>query len=44
MAMEVVELADGNNLPLLGLGVRQVKDGKVCEDAVRWAPPRTMSA
>jgi len=35
--MEVVELADGNNLPLPGLGVRQVKDGKVCEDAVRWA-------
>jgi diketogulonate reductase-like aldo/keto reductase len=37
MAMEVVELADGNRLPLLGLGVWQVKDGKVCEDAVRWA-------
>jgi diketogulonate reductase-like aldo/keto reductase len=37
MAMEVVELADGNKLPLLGLGVWQVKDGKVCEDAVRWA-------
>jgi diketogulonate reductase-like aldo/keto reductase len=35
--MEVVELADGNKLPLLGLGVWQVKDGKVCEDAVRWA-------
>ena len=35
--MEVVELADGNRLPLLGLGVWQVKDGKVCEDAVRWA-------
>jgi diketogulonate reductase-like aldo/keto reductase len=37
MAMEVVELADGNKLPLLGLGVWQVKDGKACEDAVRWA-------
>src|SRR5580693_7118059 len=35
--MEFVKLADGNQLPMLGLGVWQVKDGKVCEDAVRWA-------
>ena len=30
-------LADGNQIPLLGLGVWQVPDGRVCEDAVRWA-------
>jgi diketogulonate reductase-like aldo/keto reductase len=30
-------LADGNEIPLLGLGVWQVPDGKACEDAVRWA-------
>jgi len=30
-------LADGNEIPLLGLGVWQVPDGKQCEDAVRWA-------
>jgi diketogulonate reductase-like aldo/keto reductase len=30
-------LADGNRIPLLGLGVWQVPDGRVCEDAVRWA-------
>jgi len=30
-------LADGHEIPLLGLGVWQVKDGKECEDAVRWA-------
>jgi diketogulonate reductase-like aldo/keto reductase len=30
-------LADGNEIPLLGLGVWQVPDGKECEDAVRWA-------
>src|SRR4051812_17585361 len=31
-------LADGNTIPLLGLGVWQVRDGRECEDAVRWAP------
>jgi len=30
-------LADGNSIPLLGLGVWQVSDGRACEDAVRWA-------
>jgi diketogulonate reductase-like aldo/keto reductase len=30
-------LADGNAIPLLGLGVWQVPDGRECEDAVRWA-------
>jgi diketogulonate reductase-like aldo/keto reductase len=30
-------LADGNEIPLLGLGVWQVPDGRACEDAVRWA-------
>ena len=35
--MEFVKLADGNQLPLLGLGVWQVPDGNVCEKAVRWA-------
>jgi diketogulonate reductase-like aldo/keto reductase len=30
-------LADGNEIPLLGLGVWQVRDGRECEDAVRWA-------
>src|SRR6201996_1049131 len=37
MAMEFVKLADGNQLPLLGLGVWQVPDGQTCERAVRWA-------
>src|SRR6516162_784079 len=32
-----VELADGNQLPMLGLGVWQVPNGPVCENAVRWA-------
>jgi diketogulonate reductase-like aldo/keto reductase len=31
------ELADGNRIPLLGLGVWQVPEGRECEDAVRWA-------
>jgi 2,5-diketo-D-gluconate reductase A len=35
--MEFVKLADGNQLPLLGLGVWQVPDGATCERAVRWA-------
>ena len=30
-------LVDGNVIPLLGLGVWQVRDGRECEDAVRWA-------
>jgi diketogulonate reductase-like aldo/keto reductase len=30
-------LADGNEMPLLGLGVWQVPNGPVCEQAVRWA-------
>jgi diketogulonate reductase-like aldo/keto reductase len=30
-------LADGNHLPLLGLGVWQVPKGAVCVNAVRWA-------
>jgi diketogulonate reductase-like aldo/keto reductase len=31
------ELADGTQMPLLGLGVWQVPDGEECENAVRWA-------
>src|SRR6201995_285530 len=31
------ELADGNRIPLLGLGVWQVPDGPECVNAVRWA-------
>ncbi len=30
-------LADGNEIPLLGLGVWQAADGRECENAVRWA-------
>jgi diketogulonate reductase-like aldo/keto reductase len=30
-------LGDGNEIPLLGLGVWQVPDGPECENAVRWA-------
>jgi len=30
-------LADGYALPLLGLGVWQIRDGRGCVDAVRWA-------
>ncbi len=30
-------LADGNEIPLLGLGVWQVPNGAECENAVRWA-------
>src|SRR5260370_27644603 len=37
MVMEFAKLADGNQLPLLGLGVWQVPDGPVCVDAVRMA-------
>src|SRR6202451_92702 len=35
--MEFAKLADGNQLPMLGLGVWQVSDGASCENAVRWA-------
>jgi methylglyoxal/glyoxal reductase len=31
------ELADGQQMPLLGLGVWQVPDGPECVNAVRWA-------
>src|SRR3954464_8151659 len=31
------ELADGNRIPLLGLGVWQVEPGEETEDSVRWA-------
>lgn len=30
-------LADGNQMPMLGLGVWQVPDGQACVNAVRWA-------
>ena len=30
-------LADGNQMPVLGLGVWQAPDGAECEQAVRWA-------
>jgi diketogulonate reductase-like aldo/keto reductase len=33
----VRELADGNRIPTLGLGVWQVPDGPECEQAVGWA-------
>jgi diketogulonate reductase-like aldo/keto reductase len=32
-----VQLADGNQLPMLGLGVWQVPYGTACVNAVRWA-------
>ena len=31
-------LADGNQMPMLGLGVWQVPNGPECVNAVRWAP------
>src|SRR5580765_4979649 len=31
------QLADGNRIPLLGLGVWQIPDGPECVNAVRWA-------
>lgn len=31
------ELADGYRIPLLGLGVWQIPDGRECVNAVRWA-------
>jgi diketogulonate reductase-like aldo/keto reductase len=30
-------LADGNEIPLVGIGVWQVENGRECVDAVRWA-------
>ena len=30
-------LADGSEIPLLGLGVWQVPNGPVCQNAIRWA-------
>lgn len=30
-------LVDGNEIPLLGFGVWQVRPGRECEEAVRWA-------
>ena len=35
--MTTCELADGNEIPLLGLGVWQVKPGQETERSVRWA-------
>jgi diketogulonate reductase-like aldo/keto reductase len=35
--VRVRALADGNEIPMLGLGVWQVPDGPECENAVRWA-------
>ena len=32
-----VDLAGGGRLPMLGLGVWQIPDGRECADAVRWA-------
>jgi len=32
-----VDLSDGGRLPMLGLGVWQIPDGRECADAVRWA-------
>src|SRR5207248_4769558 len=37
IVMDVRTLADGNQIPLLGLGVWQVPDGPECVNAVRWA-------
>jgi diketogulonate reductase-like aldo/keto reductase len=37
MVTETRVLADGNEIPVLGLGVWQSADGPVCVDAVRWA-------
>jgi 2,5-diketo-D-gluconate reductase A len=35
--MNTHQLADGNEIPLLGLGVWQVENDRECVDAVRWA-------
>jgi len=34
------ELADGNEMPMLGVGVWQVPEGPECVSAVRWALER----
>jgi 2,5-diketo-D-gluconate reductase A len=34
---ETVQLADGYALPILGLGVWQIENARLCVDAVRWA-------
>jgi diketogulonate reductase-like aldo/keto reductase len=34
---DVRVLADGNRMPVLGLGVWQIPDGEACVNAVRWA-------
>ncbi len=34
---QALKLADGNLMPLLGLGVWQVENSRQCVDAVRWA-------
>ena len=36
-ARQTKHLADGNEIPLLGLGVWQTRDGSECVNAVRWA-------
>jgi len=36
-AGQVHVLADGNRIPLVGLGVWQIRNGRQCIDAVRWA-------
>src|SRR3954467_3173273 len=36
-APPVQALADGNGIPMLGLGVWQIPQGPECVDAVRWA-------
>src|SRR5579859_2699514 len=37
MTAEMHALADGHQIPVLGLGVWQVPDGVECVTAVRWA-------
>jgi diketogulonate reductase-like aldo/keto reductase len=37
MNVERRPMADGNSIPLLGLGVWQIPNGPQCVDAVRWA-------
>jgi diketogulonate reductase-like aldo/keto reductase len=36
-SVPTITLADGFPIPVLGLGVWQVRDGRECTDAVRWA-------
>src|SRR4051794_27058548 len=37
MATQTLPLADGNAIPMLGLGVWQIPNGRKCVHAVRWA-------